>query len=115
VLKGMVERRVSPRSLQGPIGIGQQVGIAARDSIWTLLRLMAMISINLGIFNLLPIPILDGGMILFLVIETLMRRDMNQRLKERVYQVAFVCLLVFFVRVIFNDMSKLPLFSKLTP
>jgi len=115
VLKGMVERRVSPRSLQGPIGIGQQVGIAARDSIWTLLRLMAMISINLGIFNLLPIPILDGGMILFLVIETLMRRDMNQRLKERVYQVAFVCLLVFFVMVIFNDMSKLPLFSKLKP
>ena len=115
VLKGMVERRVSPRSLQGPIGIGQQVGIAARDSIWTLLRLMAMISINLGIFKLLPIPILDGGMILFLVIETLMRRDMNQRLKERVYQVAFVCLLVFFVMVIFNDMSKLPLFSKLKP
>jgi len=115
VLKGMVERRVSPRSLQGPIGIGQQVGIAARDSIWTLLRLMAMISINLGIFNLLPIPILDGGMILFLIIETLMRRDMNQRLKERVYQVAFVCLLVFFVMVIFNDMSKLPLFSKLKP
>jgi regulator of sigma E protease len=115
VLKGMLERRVSPRSLQGPIGIGQQVGIAARDGIWTLMQLMAMISINLAIFNLLPIPILDGGMILFLLIETVMRRDMNQRLKERVYQVAFVCLLVVFVMVIFNDMSRLPLFSHMKP
>jgi regulator of sigma E protease len=115
VLKGMLERRVSPRSLQGPIGIGQQVGIAAREGIWTLLQLMSMISINLAIFNLLPIPILDGGMILFLLIETVMRRDMNQQLKERVYQVAFVCLLVFFVMVIFNDMSRLPLFNKLKP
>jgi regulator of sigma E protease len=115
VLKGMVQRKVSPRSLQGPIGIGQQVGMAARDGIWTLMRLMAMISINLAIFNLLPIPILDGGMILFLLIESVMRRDMNQQLKERVYQVAFVCLLVFFVMVIFNDMSRLPLFSHLKP
>lgn len=115
VLKGMAERRVSPKQLQGPIGIGQQVGMAARESIWTLLRLMAMISINLGIFNLLPIPILDGGMILFLLIESLIRRDINQQLKERVYQVAFVCLVVFAVMVIFNDVTKLPLFSKLKP
>jgi regulator of sigma E protease len=115
VLKGMLERRVSPKSLQGPIGIGQQVGMAARDSIWTLLRLMAMISINLGIFNLLPIPILDGGMILFLLIESLMRRDINQQLKERVYQVAFVCLIVFAVMVIFNDVTKLPFMTKLKP
>ena len=115
VLKGMAERRVSPKQLQGPIGIGQQVGMAARESVWTLLRLMAMISINLGIFNLLPIPILDGGMILFLLIESLIRRDINQQLKERVYQVAFVCLVVFAVMVIFNDVTKLPLFSKLKP
>ena len=115
VLKGMAERRVSPKQLQGPIGIGQQVGMAARESIWTLLRLMAMISINLGIFNLLPIPILDGGMILFLLIESLIRRDINQQLKERVYQVAFVCLVVFAVMVIFNDVTKLPFFTKLKP
>jgi len=113
VLKGMAERRVSPKSLQGPIGIGQQVGIAASESIWRLLQLMAMI--YLGIFNLLPIPILDGGMILFLLIESVMRRDINQQLKERVYQVAFVCLLVFAVMVIFNDVTKLPLFNKLKP
>jgi regulator of sigma E protease len=115
VLKGMAERRVSPKQVSGPIGMGIQVGIAARESIWTLLRLMAMISINLGIFNLLPIPILDGGMILFLAIEALMRRDINQQWKERVYQVAFVCLIVFAAMVIFNDVTKLPFFTKLKP
>ena len=115
VLKGMLERRVSPKSLQGPIGIGQQVAIAWSISPWAVMQLMAMISINLGIFNLLPIPILDGGMILFLIIESLMRRDINQQLKERVYQVAFVCLLVFAVMVIFNDVTKLPFIARLKP
>jgi regulator of sigma E protease len=115
VLKGIAERRVSPKQLQGPIGIGQQVGIAARDSMWTLLRLMAMISINLGVLNLMPIPILDGGMILFLTIEALMRRDINQQWKERIYQVAFVCIVVFAVMVIFNDVTRLPFFTKLKP
>ncbi len=66
-----------------------------------------MISLNLGIFNLLPIPILDGGMIVFLFIESLMRRDLNQQVKERVYQVAFVCLILFAAVVIFNDITKL--------
>ena len=71
-----------------------------------IIGLMAYISLNLGIFNLLPIPILDGGMILFLLIETIMRRDVNQQLKERVYQVAFVCILVFAAFVIFNDLTQ---------
>ncbi len=80
-----------------------------------IIGLMANISINLGIFNLLPIPILDGGMILFLLVESVMRRDLNQQLKERVYQVAFVCILVFAAMVIFNDLSKLNLFARLKP
>jgi regulator of sigma E protease len=68
--------------------------------------------VNLGIFNLLPIPILDGGMILFLAIESAVRRDLNQQVKERVYQVAFVCLIAFAAFVIFNDISRLSLFAK---
>jgi regulator of sigma E protease len=67
---------------------------------------MAMISLNLGIFNLLPIPILDGGMILFLAIESAMRRDLNYQVKERVYQVAFVCIVLFAAMVIFNDLTR---------
>jgi regulator of sigma E protease len=107
VLKGMFTRQVSVRSLSGPIGIAQQIDIATKLGFWTLVQLMSAISLNLGIFNLLPIPILDGGMILFLAIESIMRRDLNQEIKERVYQVAFVCLIVFAVFVIFNDITKL--------
>jgi regulator of sigma E protease len=107
VLKGMFTRQVSVRSLSGPIGIAQQIDIATKLGFWTLVQFMATISLNLGIFNLLPIPILDGGMILFLAIESIMRRDLNQEIKERVYQVAFVCLIVFAVFVIFNDITKL--------
>jgi regulator of sigma E protease len=116
VLKRLFTRQVSVKSLQSPIGIGQQIHQAAQMPGWMpLIGLMSYISLNLGIFNLLPIPILDGGMILFLIIETVMRRDVNQQLKERVYQVAFVCLLAFFAFVIFNDLTKLNLFTKLKP
>jgi regulator of sigma E protease len=116
VLKRMFTRQVSVRSLSGPIGIGTQIHQAVQMPGWMpLIGLMAYISLNLGIFNLLPIPILDGGMILFLLVETIMGRDLNQQLKERIYQVAFVCILVFAVMVIFNDLTKLSLFSKLKP
>jgi regulator of sigma E protease len=116
VLKRMFTRQVSVRSLSGPIGIGTQIHQAVEMPGWMpLIGLMSYISLNLGIFNLLPIPILDGGMILFLLIESAIRRDLNQQIKERVYQVAFVCLLVFAVMVIFNDLTKLPLFNHLKP
>ena len=105
--KKIVQGKVSPRMVSGPIGIAQDAGWAARQKGWMpLLELTAGISLNLGIFNLLPIPILDGGVILFLLIEGLMRRDVNLRIKERVYQAAFVFLLLFAVMVIYNDLRK---------
>jgi regulator of sigma E protease len=107
LVKKMVERKISMRSIEGPIRIGQAAGEAARRKGWTpLMGLTAAISLNLGIFNLLPIPILDGGVILFLLIEGLMRRDISMSIKERVYQVAFVCLVLFAVMVIYNDLMK---------
>jgi regulator of sigma E protease len=116
VLRRMFTRQVSVRSLSGPIGIGTQIHQAVQMPGWMpLIGLMAYISLNLGIFNLLPVPILDGGMILFLLVETVMGRDLNQQLKERIYQVAFVCILVFAAMVIFNDLTKLPLFTRLKP
>ncbi|MGB8887966.1 MAG: RIP metalloprotease RseP [Candidatus Korobacteraceae bacterium] len=103
----MVERKVSIKQLDGPIGIARASGEAAREPGWTpLLRLMAMISLNLGILNLLPIPILDGGRILELTVESIMRRDISLRIKERIYQTAFVFLVLFFVVVIYNDLMK---------
>jgi regulator of sigma E protease len=107
LVKKMVERKMSIRTIEGPIRIGQAAGEAASRKGWTpLLELTAAISLNLGIFNLLPIPILDGGVIMFLFIEGLMRRDISLRIKERVYQAAFVFLVLFAVMVIYNDLMK---------
>jgi regulator of sigma E protease len=107
LVKKMAERKISMRSIEGPIRIGQVAGEAARRKGWTpLMGLSAAISLNLGIFNLLPIPILDGGVILFLLIEGLMRRDISMNIKERVYQAAFVFLVLFAVMVIYNDLMK---------
>lgn len=103
----LVERKASMKQLEGPIGIARASGEAAREPGWTpLLSLMAMISLNLGIVNLLPIPILDGGRILELIIESVLRRDISLRIKERIYQTAFVFLVLFFVVVIYNDIVK---------
>jgi len=106
VLRRLFTREVSVKQLSSPIGIGVQVHQAFEISPEAVVELMAMISLNLGIFNLLPIPILDGGMIVFLAIESLIRRDLPPRFKERIYQVAFVCILLFAAVVIFNDLTK---------
>jgi regulator of sigma E protease len=114
VLKGMFERHISVKSLSGPIGIGQVVHDAAAAPGWMpLIGTMAMISINLGMFNLLPFPILDGGMIFLLLVESVFRRDLPIPIKERIYQVAFVCILLFAAMVIFNDITKLPFFARM--
>ena len=108
VLQKLAQKRVSMKQVDGPIGMARLAGEAAQQPTWIpLLTLMAIISINLAVFNLLPIPILDGGLIMLLLIESLIRRDINQRLKERIYQTAFVFLVLFTVIVIYNDVSKL--------
>lgn len=107
LIEKMVQRKVSMRQVEGPIGIGSAIGHAVTEKGWTpLLGLTAGISLNLGIFNLLPIPILDGGVILLLLIESLMRRDISLQIKERIYQAAFVFLVLFAMTVIYNDIVK---------
>lgn len=102
----MIEKKVSIKQMSGPIGIAKISGEAAKQSFSDLMWVMALISINLAIFNLLPIPILDGGLMLLLLIEGIMRRDIKQEVKERVYQAAFVFLLLFAAVVIYNDLAK---------
>lgn len=114
VLRRMVARPSNVQEMSGPIGIARATGEAVSMPGWKpLIGLMAGISLNLGIVNLLPFPILDGGTILFLLIEGTLRRDLNQDLKERVYQVAFVMIVLFFVFIMFNDVAKLNLLPKL--
>jgi regulator of sigma E protease len=107
LLQKMVQHKVSMRQVDGPIGIGSAVGAAAREEGYTpLLLITAAISLNLGIMNLLPIPILDGGVILLLFIESLMQKEISLPIKERIYQAAFVFLVLFAVMVIYNDLVK---------
>jgi regulator of sigma E protease len=102
----MLERKMSPRSMAGPIGIAQLSGEAARQGLADFISLMALISLNLGIFNLFPIPVLDGGVILLLAIEGIMRRDLSLQVKERIVQVGFVFLVLILVFAIYNDILK---------
>ncbi|HTR67157.1 MAG TPA: RIP metalloprotease RseP [Terriglobales bacterium] len=107
LVQKLVRRQISLRTIEGPIGISRAAGQAASRKGWTpLMELTSAISLNLGIFNLLPIPILDGGVILLLLVEGLMRRDISLAIKERIYQAAFVFLVLFAAMVIYNDLVK---------
>lgn len=116
VLGRLFTHKVSMTQLSGPVGIARMAGQAAEMNGWLpKFGLAAAISINLGILNLMPFPILDGGMILLLAIESLIRHDISMNVKERIYQAAFVVLVVFFAFIIFNDVTKLPLFNHVRP
>jgi len=106
VLGKILTRHMSTRSLAGPIGIAQVTGEAYRAGWPELVMLVAFISLQLGIFNLLPIPVLDGGAILLLLIETLIRHDLSAEAKERFVQVGIVFLLLLAVFVMYNDIVK---------
>lgn len=113
----LLSREVSIRQMTGPLGIMQETGKVLKQEDWKsdLLGLMALISINLGIFNLVPFPILDGGLIAITAFEGLIRRDIDQRVKERMYQTAFVFLILFAAVVMYNDVAKMEIFSKYLP
>ncbi len=103
----MLERKVSVKQFSSPIGIARAAGEAAMEKGWApLFSFMALVSLQLALFNLLPIPILDGGLMLMLLIEGVIRRDIKQEIKERVYQAAFVFLMLFAAVVIYNDVIK---------
>lgn len=105
-LRRLVVGQMSARSIEGPIGIARISGEAARSGLPQLVMIMAIISLNLGIFNLLPIPILDGGMITMLLIESMLRCDLSLAVKERVLQFGFLFLILLFAYVMYNDIVK---------
>jgi regulator of sigma E protease len=107
VLGGILERRVSPKSFSGPIGMAQMSSEAAAQGPWSYLFLMAFVSLQLAIFNLLPIPILDGGTLLLLLIEMLLQREVSLQVKETVFKLGFVFLMMLVVFVIYNDITKI--------
>jgi regulator of sigma E protease len=115
VLGKLFKREASMRSLDGPIGIVRVSGQAFQAGFTTLISLMALISLNLGILNLLPIPILDGGVMLLLTVEGVIRQDLSLAIKERIVQFSLVFLLLLTAFVLYNDIVKLLPSSQLSP
>ncbi len=107
VLSGIVARRMSAKSIDGPIGIAQLSGDAARAGAYPYINLMSAVSLNLAIINLLPIPILDGGVILILLLEMLLRRDLSLPVKEAAFKFGLVFLLMVMAFAVYNDIVKL--------
>jgi len=103
----LLSGRVSVKQLQSVVGISRAAGEAVSQGAYTVITLMVLISVNLGILNLLPIPILDGGNILLLALEGIRRRDFSLAFKERFIQVGLVFLLVLFAYVMYNDVVRL--------
>ena len=106
-LAGLFTGDTSPKQLMGPVGIAQLSGESAETGFVPLLGMMAMLSLNLGLLNLLPIPVLDGGHILILLLEGLTRRDFSVRVKERMLLAGFVLLMLLMVTVIYNDLTRI--------
>lgn len=106
-LKGLVLREVSMKDVGGPIFVAQASGQAARLGFDWLLRFMAFFSVNLAILNLLPIPILDGGQVVFLLAEAVRRRPLPLELRLRLTQIGFVVLLGIMILATSNDIMRL--------
>jgi regulator of sigma E protease len=105
-LKKFARMEISPRAFSGPIEIARFSKAAMASGMESFLTFLAFISLQLGILNLLPIPVLDGGHILILGVEGVMRRDLTERIKERVMQGGLVFLLVFIGMILFYDVIK---------
>jgi regulator of sigma E protease len=114
-LVGLFTRETSVKQLMGPVAIADLSGSAAEAGWIPLFSLMAMISLNLGLLNLMPIPVLDGGHIFILFLESLARRDFSMRVKEKMLLAGFVLLLALMVPVIYNDLMRIEWIERLVP
>lgn len=114
-LGGLATRETSPKQLMGPVAIAQLSGDYAAAGWMALATFMASLSLNLGLLNLLPIPVLDGGHLFIMSIEGLVRRDFSMKVKERMMMAGFAVLMLLMVTVIYNDLARLPVFEKFLP
>jgi regulator of sigma E protease len=115
-LGGLFTRQTSVKQLMGPVAIADLSGTAAQQDSWIpLFQLMAMISLNLGLLNLMPIPVLDGGHIAILALEGVSRRDFSMKVKEKMLLAGFVLLLMLMVTVIYNDLMRIQWIERLVP
>ena len=105
-LKNLFLGHLSVKTLEGPVGIYRHTQDAASYGLGPLIQLMALISVNLGIINLMPIPVLDGGTIVLLVVESLLQRDVSEAMRNRITQAGMVLILLLFGMVMYNDVMR---------
>jgi regulator of sigma E protease len=106
-LKGLITRETPVKQLMGPLAIADLSNSYAELGWRELLGFMALISLNLALLNLMPVPILDGGQIAILAIEGVTRRDMSLKIRERIAVVGAALILALMVTVIYNDIARL--------
>jgi regulator of sigma E protease len=114
-LWGLVTRETSAKQLMGPVAIAQLSGESAQLGWIALFGLMATLSLNLGLLNLMPIPVLDGGHIFIMALEGVARRDFSIRVKEKMLLAGFVVLMMLMVTVIYNDLTRITWIERLMP
>ncbi|OLC69778.1 MAG: RIP metalloprotease RseP [Deltaproteobacteria bacterium 13_1_40CM_4_54_4] len=102
----MVKGEVSPRNLGGPILIAQMAGQQAQEGLGSFLAFIAVLSINLGVLNLLPIPVLDGGHLLFFLVESVIGRPVSVRHREMAQQVGIFLLMLLMIYAFYNDIAR---------
>jgi regulator of sigma E protease len=105
-LTALASGRVSPKDLGGPLMIAQVTTQAADMGFFWLIKIMAFISINLGVFNLLPIPVLDGGLLVLTAIEGIRRKPLSPKFQERFQSVGLFLIIGLMVFVTWNDISR---------
>lgn len=106
-VKKLILRQVSAKLVGGPVSIARMAGETARSGLLELFGLMALLSVNLAILNILPIPVLDGGHILFLLIEGVTRKPLSLKQRGILQQIGLAILILLMVYVTYNDILKL--------
>jgi len=102
----MVKGEVSPKNLGGPLLIAQMAGQQAREGLGSFFFFIAVLSINLGVLNLLPIPVLDGGHLFFFVLEAILRRPVKLKLREKAQQVGVFVLILIMIYAFYRDIAR---------
>jgi len=114
-LGGLFTDHTSVKQLMGPVAIADLAGMAAALGMLQLFSLMAMISLNLGLLNLMPIPVLDGGHIAILALEGVSKRDFSIKVKKQMLLAGFVLLVMLMGTVIYNDLARIQWIERLMP
>jgi len=111
-LARMVEGKVKPKALSGPVGIVPIIGLSWLESFHSLMMMLALISINLGVMNLLPLAITDGGILFFLAIEYVRGRPLSRGVQARIQQTATFIFIAIFLYLTLQDVSRFSLFMR---